>query len=745
MTNRVRLRLAGILLTAAAAGLALNASVAPVARASAARHPEGLPKNVKRVCAWPPPKKQVACLVLLRTGPARASASTPQGYGPEDLHLAYNLPSLKSTDGQGQTVAVVDAFNDPRAESDLAKYRAHFGLPACTTVNGCFRKVNESGQQSHYPPGDQNWAVEESLDIDMISAICPSCHILLVEVSDQTLSDLAHGVEAAISLGAKYVSNSYGQPDFLFTQVAKPFYTHPGIVITASSGDSGYQSSSGLSTGVDIPAAYPGVVAVGGTSLLPATNSRGWNEIVWPFSGSGCARTFQTHQPKPPWQTDTGCGNARTANDVAAIADPETGVAIYDSYQEGGWLVAGGTSASSPIIASVYALAGPPDPGTFPASYLYLSHSSLFDIVAGTNFLSSKNCSPAYLCNGKPGYDGPTGLGTPDGIADFRAPQPQGYVAFGDSYSAGEGNRPYEPGTDTKTNTCHRSTAAYPTMIKWPGHSKPIVVEAKAGEPYSFTFRACGGATTTTVTNAAAFPNNATVAEWIKNGNVNWGRASLDKLPEGLQAQTRALNAETKLVTISIGGNDARFADVLYGCLVDARVRLKSCSNGTYTLKRHSNGAKDPDVLTAFEPQVIDALQEHLLATYKAIGDKARNAEIIVAGYPLLFPTDPVKSCLSLSPKTQVWLDETGLHLNAVTAAAVAQARAGGLDIRFVDPTDAFADHPLCSKVPWLYGIKFQRRLVIIDPGSFHPRQPGQDAYAKLINECLADSSKCAG
>ncbi len=271
------------------------------------------------------------------------------------------------------------------------------------------------------------------------------------------------------------------------------------------------------------------------------------------------------------------------------------------------------------------------------------------------------------------------------------------------------------------------------------------MVEAKAGEAYSFTFRACGGARTTTVTEAAAFPDNTTVEKWIKDGNVDWAKVPGKDLPEGLQAETPALNAETRLVTISIGGNDARFADVLYGCLLSARLKLTSCSNGKFTLKRRSNGAVDPEVLTEFEPQVVDTLQAHLVATYMDIRNRARNAEIIVAGYPPLFPPKPTKVCAFLSPKTQVWLNGTGERLNAVTAAAVSQAHVAGLDIRFVDPTHAFAGHSLCTKKPWLYGVKFQKRLVIVDPGSFHARQPGQDAYARLINECLADQRTCAG
>ncbi len=261
----------------------------------------------------------------------------------------------------------------------------------------------------------------------------------------------------------------------------------------------------------------------------------------------------------------------------------------------------------------------------------------------------------------------------------------------------------------------------------------------------SFTFRACGGARTTYVTNAAAFSNDSTVAKWIKAGNVDWAKAPRKKIPEGLQASTPGLNAQTRLVTLSIGGNDARFADVIAGYVVRALVKLPPCSNGKYILKRRSNGAVDPEVLTEFEPKVVDELQAHLVATYVAIHRKARNAEIIVAGYPLLFPRAPKKSCAFLSIKDQRWLNETGIQLNMITAAAVAQARAAGVKIHFVSPVAAFAAHALCADRPWLYGIKLQRKKVVIDPGSFHPTQPGQEAYARLVNRCLADPKTCAG
>jgi hypothetical protein len=174
------------------------------------------------------------------------------------------------------------------------------------------------------------------------------------------------------------------------------------VAVTASAGDSGF--------GVEYPAASRYVTAAGGTSLSTAANSRGWSETVWNGTGSGCS----ADDAKPSWQTDTGCSR-RTNNDVAAVADPNTGVAIYNTYSEGGWLEVGGTSASSPIIASTYALAGTPTAGSYPSSYPYAHTANLYDVTTG----SDGSCSPAYLCTGQAGYDGPTGLGTPHGTAAF--------------------------------------------------------------------------------------------------------------------------------------------------------------------------------------------------------------------------------------------------------------------------------------------------------------------------------------
>ena len=354
----------------------------------------------------------MSCMALVRTGTAApaqtaAQAAAPAaipagtGYGPAQLQSAYALPS--ATAGSGQTVAIVDAFNDPNAASDLAAYRSAAGLPACGS--GCFSVVNQNGQASPLPAsaGTTGWDVEESLDIDMVSAICPLCHIILVEANSSTIQNLGTAVNAAVNLGAKYVSNSYGGAE----SSADPstdtsFYNHPGVAVTASAGDSGF--------GVEYPAASQFVTAVGGTSLSTASNARGWSETVWNGTGSGCS----ADDAKPSWQKDTGCSR-RTVADVAADANPNTGVAVFDTFSQGGWLEVGGTSVSSPIIASVFALAGTPAAGTYPSSYPYSHTSNLFDVTSGSN----GSCGTAYLCTGEAGYDGPTGLGTPDGTAAF--------------------------------------------------------------------------------------------------------------------------------------------------------------------------------------------------------------------------------------------------------------------------------------------------------------------------------------
>jgi subtilase family serine protease len=295
-------------------------------------------------------------------------------------------------------------MDDPNAEADLAHYRAQFGLPACTTANGCFRKVGQNG--GAVPASDQGWGEEISLDLDMASAICPTCHILLVEATTSSIANLGAAVNFAASQpGVVAISNSYGGSEYSAeTTDSTRFFNHPGKAITVSSGDGSF--------GVEFPAASQFVTAVGGTTLTRNTSARGFTETVWSGAGSGCSRFIA----KPTWQHDTGC-TRRTVADVSAVANPSTGVSVYDTFLpagQQGWLVFGGTSVSSPIIAGVYALAG--NATTVNAgSFSYAHTASLFDVTSGNN----GRCTPAYLCTGEVGYDGPTGNGTPNGTGAF--------------------------------------------------------------------------------------------------------------------------------------------------------------------------------------------------------------------------------------------------------------------------------------------------------------------------------------
>ncbi|MBA2679256.1 MAG: S8 family serine peptidase [Ktedonobacteraceae bacterium] len=229
------------------------------------------------------------------------------------------------------------------------------------------------------------------------------CLTLLVEADSASFDNLGTAVETAIRLGANVISNSYGSREKLTDATTMAhYYDHSGVILTASSGDNGY--------GVQLPAAFKNVIAVGGTTLHRANNSRGWSESAWGGSGSGCSLYIS----KPAWQNDKVC-QYKTVADVSAVADPDTGIALYNSYESYGenWSVSGGTSASSPMIASIYALAG--NAAKVDGAYLYHHAANLNDITSGNN----GSCPFDLLCTAKKGYDGPTGLGSPKGIEAF--------------------------------------------------------------------------------------------------------------------------------------------------------------------------------------------------------------------------------------------------------------------------------------------------------------------------------------
>jgi subtilase family serine protease len=336
------------------------------------------------------------------------NGTTIRGYGPPQLQAAYGL--TKDIKGPGGTVAIVDAYGYPTLEKDLAVYRSAFGLPACSSSSGCLQIVNQDGQASPLPSpppaSGVGWLGEQAIDLSMVSANCPNCHIIMVEAS----TNLYTAELTAVRMHPNAISNSWGGGEYKGERRGQfRIFYHPGIAVTASSGDGGY--------GVIFPAAASTVTAVGGTTLDAATNSRGYTETVWRGAGSGCSAYIAA----PPWQVTIeqqrhGCRNRITA-DVSYIANPETGVAAYESYENDeeppGWQVWGGTSVGSPAIAAIYALSQ--NTAGIPAAFAYGQHAHLHDVTSGSN----GTCTKAYLCTGEKGYDGPTGEGTPNGTKAF--------------------------------------------------------------------------------------------------------------------------------------------------------------------------------------------------------------------------------------------------------------------------------------------------------------------------------------
>ena len=362
--------------------------------------------HAHRACAAPARAHVAACfskVMVNRKGAVPASTSpAASSIDPTELKQAYNL---NGTSSGGRTVAIVDAYGYPNLERDLNVYRSQFGLGSCTTSNGCLRVINQSGGTSA-PRFDAGWAGEQALDVDAVSAACPDCKILVVQASSASFSNLGIAVNtAARQPGVVAISNSYGGSDAPDSSYGAP-YNHPNIAITASTGDNGYQGGS-------FPASSSYVTAVGGTTLVKASNSRGWSESAWSGAGSGCS-TYNAALPAAS-ASDTGCGK-RAMADVSAAADPNNGgLAVYypTSRTSSTWAQVGGTSESAPIIASVYALSG--NTGGYANALPYQHSGNLFDVTSGSN----GSCPTTQWCHARTGWDGPTGLGTPNGTGAF--------------------------------------------------------------------------------------------------------------------------------------------------------------------------------------------------------------------------------------------------------------------------------------------------------------------------------------
>lgn len=403
--------------------LAALALVVP-ATAAAAPHPGASGHQSKRACADGGPGV-AACharVVTKDDGTPFVSTTPYGGYGPAQLQAAYGLASATASGGAGRTVVLVDAYDAPTARGDLDVYRSAEGLPplaatACTvgagsvtspdTTKPCFTKLNQRGVAGSYPAVDSGWAQESSLDVDMVSAICPKCNIVLVEADSAAFTNLVASVDTARGLQPAAISNSYGGREFSGEQAYASNYDYPNT--TVSSGDSGY--------GAQFPAALGVVTAVGGTALdVTGSSTAGYvrnGETAWSGAGSGCS----AYIPQPAHQAaavgsacTTRTGKFRAIADVSAVADPNTGVDVYDSTPDStgakGWLVFGGTSVAAPLVAGVAALGTQAGP-----SYAYAHSGSFFDVLTGAN----GRCKVKVLCTAQAGWDGPTGLGTPNG------------------------------------------------------------------------------------------------------------------------------------------------------------------------------------------------------------------------------------------------------------------------------------------------------------------------------------------
>lgn len=389
--------------------LALAAGSLAVLPAQAASE-RGEARGQRAVCDAPQPG-HASCDARVVThakpggAPPTVTNLTPVGFTPQQVRRAYGLPAAAAVP---VTIAVIGAFDNPSVKADLDVFNAEFGLgtfPSCSAsvTTACFQKVNQSGGTKFSRTVNDAWALEAALDVQAAHLVCPNCKILLVQATSSSYVNLFTAVDRAVTMGAKVVSMSFGGAEFASQSGFNSHFDVPGVAFTASTGDSG--------TATHYPAASPYVTAVGGTSLTLDAAGDWVAETVWNGTGGGCS----LYEGKPTWQTDAGCVT-RTIADVAAVADAYTGVAIYSSNTymgQSGWFQMGGTSLSAPLVAGIYALGGVPA-GMRGASLPYANPGGLHDVVVGSN----GSCG-SYLCDGAPGYDSPTGLGTPNGISAF--------------------------------------------------------------------------------------------------------------------------------------------------------------------------------------------------------------------------------------------------------------------------------------------------------------------------------------
>ena len=449
--------------------------------------------EVKRGTPGARPYELAAGAALSQARAGRAATIGPAGgLTPFDLATAYSFNAAATV--ADQTVAIVDAYNDPKINSDLQTFDAHYGLLSCSTSNGCFTELNQRGG-STLPANDKSgWSGEETLDVETVHSVCQKCKIILFEATNPSFRNMDAAVNEAAKLGATEISNSYGGPENKSTAAQEAAFNHPGIVITVASGDDGYYDFDRFANvnQPSAPASFNTVVAVGGTSLYLGQTAARQSEAVWNDNGTkdvwqqslgasqgatggGCSRRI----PAKGWQTSlsvwasTGCGTHRLVADIAVDADYLTGFDVYDTYNCGsacapapGWFTVGGTSLSSPIVAAMFGLAGGAQGVAYPALTLYghLGSSSLYDVTSGGNgycdgegaascgdpntprngildcdypATGSRPSAGDRACDALAGYDGPAGVGTPNGLGAFAKTGPAATISGPSSVTSG--------------------------------------------------------------------------------------------------------------------------------------------------------------------------------------------------------------------------------------------------------------------------------------------------------------------
>jgi MYXO-CTERM domain-containing protein len=388
---------------------------------------------------------------------SHATAPLAGSFGPPDLQAAYNIDPTKLATTTKPTIAIVDAYGYTKLEADLAVYRKQYNLPACTTANGCLKIVNQAGQLTPLPadpPATDDWTVETALDVDMASAACPLCNILVLQATDPG-QGLYIAQNSAATAGAAVISDSWGGPETTPTTAdptpqttQEAYFAHPNVAIFVASGDAGYDDQLGpvAQQGPGYPATSAHVIAVGATHLVKAPGTaRGWAETAWSTTadpktgagGSACSLSI----PKPAYQTASPC-TFKATSDIAAVGDPATGVAVYDSNGANtGWISVGGTSASSPFVAGIFAATGNGSQGS--GQFIANNVAKLWDVTSGSNGTCT---GKTLLCNAAAGWDGPTGFGTPN-AAMFMPAATGGGSGSGSGSGGGTGTGPGPNGT----------------------------------------------------------------------------------------------------------------------------------------------------------------------------------------------------------------------------------------------------------------------------------------------------------